>query len=776
MDEVLTGSIIQLLSNWDTGYTFGGKIYCDQTGKSYFFHKNELDNCNIRILEEGDVVEFRIGENDRGPCAVSVRKKYQSAKTAQEAVKITPGQHQNVELTHFNSDEIEIIKRLREALYITNGGGEFKINDSKYRYCLIKPTDDFRHMFQISREVIVVFSDYIAFEPRSLDAASYVHQHSREPLRLEKGFHILICHDDTVEEQLNVYLKDNAVNQIVVPFTYRELLGLKVNHDTVKEFITERFRKYLFDTDLFAVSTPIKDELFFFGRRDYVNDIVAKCKNSTHSGIFGLRRSGKTSMLYAVQKILEQQQYPTVLIPCESDLSSLGWKTALCKVILDVYKALEIDASKIDEGDYNSENATTYFEEDLDFALKGLSVPLTIMFDEIEAITFGVHYGENSENIWYDGHNFIKFWNTIKGYYTKNPRKVSILVAGTNPMINEASKIGEANLDNPMFRQLSEANQGTYLPAFSYEDTRNMVNTLGGYMGLKFDDYSVSQLVNDCGGHPYLMRIMCSFINKAVREDKMPRPGVVKKATFDKAEPKFEQSNEATGFFMMILNILTTSYPQEYQTLKILALSGDDIVSQIASQESLSHLIGYGLVECNNNNYAIKYSTITRFLRGEYKFERQGLSIEEQKNEISLRINDAEMKLRRLVKNQLKSSFGAQTAKERVLETMSMNRSISDRDYEKAERLSFKQLFDTSVNKMYVSILMGIILDNFDVFSKMFEPAGQNDVRQNLTVINSSRRCPDHSYDKDAENWSYDDFLQFRSAMNWLEEILADYE
>lgn len=82
-------------------------------------------------------------------------------------------------------------------------------------------------------------------------------------------------------------------------------------------------------------------------------------------------------------------------------------------------------------------------------------------------------------------------------------------------MINEIPVIGGTT--NPMFRQLSESNQGAYLPAFTYDDTKNMVNTLGGYMGMQFDEYTIGKLTSDCGGHPYLMRILCSFINKYIR-------------------------------------------------------------------------------------------------------------------------------------------------------------------------------------------------------------------------------------------------------------------
>ncbi len=745
-----------------------GFIYGDN-GVEYFFHKTSLTNCTIRQLEEGDCVEFECVTGHNGsPSADKVRKLFQAPEQTKMA---NPGIHPSVTLDHFNDDEKQIVLFLSTVFYVTSGGDEFQMGGSTYRYCLVKPTEYFQRTFQLFRELVVIFSDYVSFEPRSLDAVSSVYKKTTSKLRLDRGCHLFICHDQSVESKLTTLLKDSNLNQIVIPYTYHELLT-----NPKEATIRERFQKYLFDTDLFSMLAPIQNDVFFFGRRDFAQDIASKCKNNTHSGVFGLRRSGKTSLLYAVQNLLRQQSYPTVFIPCESDLNTLDWRTALCKVVLNVYQTLGMKTDVIREGNYRSQDTIIYFEKDMFACLKKVGLPVTIMFDEIEAITFGVGQGEDSKNIWYDGENFVNFWNVIKGYYSKYPKQLSILVAGTNPMINEVPDIGKQKTPNPMFRQLSESNQGAYLQAFTTNDTKNMVNTLGGYMGLSFDDFAVSKLTIDCGGHPYLMRILCSHINKYMRAAKIKRPAVVSKSIYEKAIPEFEKSSEAISFFWMILNILLTSYPKEYNILKILALEGDTVISQVQDPESLLHLIGYGLVEYNQNNYAIKFNTILRFLRGQYRFERQGLSIEEQKEEIQLRVNQAEMQLRKVVKNTLQSIRGTTQAKADVISAMSKNKAINVKDIEQAKQLTYAELFDASVNKMYFSLLETIILDNTLVFANVFEGYPQSKIRENLSIINLSRRCPDHSFTEDAKNWSWQMFEQFRASIIWLENILKKYE
>ena len=182
------------------------------------------------------------------------------------------------------------------------------------------------------------------------------------------------------------------------------------------------------------------------------------------------------------------------------------------------------------------------------------------------------------------------------------------------------------------------------------------------------------------------------------------------------------------------------------------------------------------MVEYNQNNYAIKYNTIAHFLCGEYRFERQGLSVEEQKEEIQLRINNAEMQLRTLVRNTLQSIKGKTKAKDIVIRAMQTHNSINQRDIDKAKLLTYQDLFDPSQNKMYFSLLKIIILDNLAEFKNIFEGQAESAIQKHFDAINYARRCPDHSYTEKSVNWSWDNFVEFRNGMIWLENIISEYQ
>ena len=161
---------------------------------------------------------------------------------------------------------------------------------------------------------------------------------------------------------------------------------------------------------------------------------------------------------------------------------------------------------------------------------------------------------------------------------------------------------------------------------------------------------------------------------------------------------------------------------------------------------------------------------------GKYKYERANLTIEEQKQEIQCRINIVEMSLRKLVKNTLATLMGVNKAKETVLNVMREHNAIQSYDITKASSLQYNELFDPSVNKIYFRVLSKIVINNFTLFSNIFEGTSMSELQADFDIINKARRVPDHSYTESSQNWTQNDFLQFRASISKIEEKLKDYE
>ena len=66
----------------DNGYGF---ITPEEGEKDVFFHANDVANEGFKELNEGDAVEFEMGESPKGPKATDVRPAGAAAAPAEEA-------------------------------------------------------------------------------------------------------------------------------------------------------------------------------------------------------------------------------------------------------------------------------------------------------------------------------------------------------------------------------------------------------------------------------------------------------------------------------------------------------------------------------------------------------------------------------------------------------------------------------------------------------------------------------------------------------------------
>jgi len=243
--------------------------------------------------------------------------------------RVTPGIHPQVRLGLLGNDEIQILNKISREWYVTAGGEEVKLGPtSKYRYILIKPTETYQEMFNLEREIVVVFSPYETFQPRTLDAIDSV-VGKFQALRMERICSVIISKDNLTEDKLKDLLKSDQEAQIIVPFSYSEMLAQNDPY-----FMRNRFKRHFYTRDLFAFESPLKKDLYFFGRNDLIHAISNRHKSNENSALFGLRKTGKTSVIFGVERSLSQTNDKTVFIDCQNPAFHLRrWNKALYYVI-----------------------------------------------------------------------------------------------------------------------------------------------------------------------------------------------------------------------------------------------------------------------------------------------------------------------------------------------------------------------------------------------------------------------------------------------------------
>lgn len=664
---------------------------------------------------------------------------------SRKAVAIQPGIHPKFAAEHFSTEESVILRKLSHEWLITSGA-PVQLASSRYVSFLMKPTNVFSEMFNIDREVIAVFSPYPRFEPRTLDAFDSA-QRKLSELRIESVCRVLISKDPEVETKIESLLKTDPEQPIVIPFTYEELTR---QYDDF--FVRNRFRSHFYTRDLFAFLSPLRKDLYFFGRSELIQEIVNRHRSGEHAGLFGLRKSGKTSIVYAIERHMAIRGEVFLSIDCESpSIHKLRWFELLEKLL---YEYKEVRRSKIHlrSGDkYTEKTAADSFAEDLLNIYRSMKArPILLLFDEIERISPRTA----SSSHWRNGEDFVYFWQTLRAFYQRNPEVLTYMLVGTNPSCVELPLI--AGHENPLFSSVPSQ----YVPPFTIEQVRGMVRRLGRYMGLQFDELIYAKLADDFGGHPFLIRQICSLIHRSATGD---RPARVDKALYERVRKEFTRT--AVDYLEMIVQVLQDWYPDEYDMLRFLAQGDEALFAQFAKDHEryTRHLVGYGLIERGPSGYAFKIETVREFLEASHRYERLNLTDEEKRSEISLRRNKAEQGLRRLVRNSLRTTYGKRKASERILAAIPESRKSHLNDYD------IDALLDPGASELYLSDLIHLIEREWDIFMNIFEME-KDETRVLLNAINRDGRPDAHAKSIDS-----DTFAQLRLHFKKLEGILDEW-
>lgn len=661
--------------------------------------------------------------------------------------KVWPGFNQNVRLTHFSQEEKNIINVLSKEWYVTNGGREIIIGPKiSYKYILIKPTDKYRELFNIEREIPVVFSSYDKFEPRTYDAFDQIYKEYQD-LRIEKIAGIVISKDNDICKTINSLTKSDEEHQVIIPFHYGEL------HDAMSDyFIVNRVKQFFYSRDLFAFQSALKKELYFFGRSALIHKIIDRHESHENSGLFGLRKTGKTSIVYGIKRVLDNKEIPSVYIDCQSPSFHMRhWNTALKYVINEIKKQNHIEAKLHEEQKYTLENAALCFEADIiKLQKKCCDKCFMLIFDEIEHITPYVA----SSTHWRNETDFVYFWQTLRSISQKHSSLFTYLIVGTNPYCIETVKI--KGIDNPIFDQIPPI----YIPSFSITQTKEMVEQLGGIMGLQFDESIYTKLTDDLGGHPFLIRKVCSMINSLV--DIKDRPVRIDPTLYSQAYKKFLSSE--LSYIEMILSVLNEYYRDEYDMLTFLAIDDIETFKNFANESPIytNHLIGYNIIDRNRNNFFFKIDAIKQYLANKNRYTVLHQTQEDKRKEISSRRNQIEPKLRIITRQVLSSQYGPVAARKQVLDILGDPRKTKYSTY------NLKDIFDANKCEIYWEDIRKIIEAHWEKFEHIFN-------RDRASFSTYMKTINTYRVDAHAKDIGDDEMQLFRVHIKKLEEYCDNF-
>lgn len=636
-----------------------------------------------------------------------------------------------------NEQERKILLALGRVFLITFVKVAF-FKSERYCYAFLKPPAELKEKYRLENEILVVVSGNTDFDARSFD---YVDKLLFEfQNRLDKLCVLFISQDRKLKSKIRNHTQQNPESRIIIPFSYFDFFA----KDSAN-VINHRLIEFFYGRDLFSFESPLQNDTYFYGRTETVQFFYDKYSSGENCGLFGLRKIGKTSVLFALKRYLLLRGETPVFIDCqEPSFHKRRWFECLEFIVQTLVASLgDIENADLQLNDnYDEKNGSMYFQEDLLKIYNVSKKRILIILDEIENITFEI----SPTSHWKSGDDFISFWQSIRSIFQKQNHVFSFLIAGVNPKAIETPLVN--NFDNPIYRMITP----TYLKFFDNRNVIEMVSSIGNYMGLDFDGEIFTYLTEDFGGHPFLIRQVCSRIH---HETSKNRPIKVAKYYYKEQRENFERYlNDYVG---LIIEVLRRWYPAEYNLVELLAI--DDYPSfeaEISKSEKLiEHLIGYNIVEKTNSKYHIRIAAIRRYIRENTKVTKALTKIEDKWKMVTEKRNSLEIELRKAIKLSIKLKFGTAKGKDEFLKVISSNGSRLD----KMNALSFDQLF-TDDAEIYFDDLRRYISNNWTDFGRVF---GDKQLFEIYMQLINKHRIDAHAKDLDGAT-----FNTLIMAIDWM--------
>ena len=430
-----------------------------------------------------------------------------------------------------------------------------------------------KESFGFNQELMLIYSPYPTLEPRTLQASEQFLEDDPARGRVEKLTLILLSEAPNSEEWVKSYLYSNHEHRLIVALDAKELRATAGDAWHIRKQIA----KQLFTRDLFDFRLPLENDTYFFGRENLLLDYRDAARRGENRGLFGLRKTGKTSFLFKLSRLLPKEEAHTLYYDCKSpSVRQLKWYELLEKIAYNI--AAKVGATFHPPTDHRR------FAEKFTELLSKIpeNIKILVILDEIEYIS---PYSIDDKH-WIT--EYLPFWQTIWAAQSVQ-RRISILIAGVNPSIVEVDRI--EGTQNPLFGIVPH----TFLGGLSLDEVRRMLRVLGKRMGLEFLEDAVTYMYLRYGGHPLLTRLAASFTHRRLAELNSDRP--YKISTTHLTTQEDARDAELTFYCRHVVSELRDFYPDEYSLLEWLSAGKTADYLEFANYpEYIRHLRAYGIV------------------------------------------------------------------------------------------------------------------------------------------------------------------------------------
>lgn len=324
---------------------------------------------------------------------------------------------------------------------------------------------------------------------------------------------------------------------VIIPISFAAVEQALIDEATSIGLLAQYAERYLPGADLFDDRNAIGDTLCFFGRGNLLHSLEEDLRRNQGIGLFGLRKSGKTSLL--LQLGFSMRQHPVVHIDLQPYGGKLRYGAELFNQILEELSKLvkkrtpsftpnsdlfnRFSEAGRDSVHRPASDLTTDFARQVRDLAKVLSEigyqrPILLFFDEIERIL--PTKADSRERV----EEFNAFFGVLRAL-SQEQRLLSILIADVHPDANRINLWSQASVpSNPLFSFFKEV----FVFPFSQEETTEMLSEIGKLMGVAFNEETLATIHRESGGHPFITRQLASLLCKKADKEKSDQGELIK--------------------------------------------------------------------------------------------------------------------------------------------------------------------------------------------------------------------------------------------------------
>jgi hypothetical protein len=365
-------------------------------------------------------------------------------------------------------------------------------------------------MFDAHAEIQLVYVEYNRIEPRLFEL---VQQRIRGNARLDPGLMLIA----SLDSQVGALTRRRRGEFAAIDFLLTDLGADSPD-------IRHRMSSVLTSVDHYDFSNPVRDPSGFFGRRAEFDQIIAAIERRQSVGIFGLRKTGKTSLMNFVSGHRREAGKPVIWL----DISGLTGADDFRSRVLEGVRGAAVGDGESGAalpklrtisrtGTLTSDVAAIRqnWLRDLEALAEYIGAPVELFIDEVDQLLPTRSYlGEKEAN------ELLIAVTQLRGMIqgARPGAEVVLVCAGVNPAIFERPLLPNGT-DNLLYKLV----RLSYLAPLARDEMADMVRDLGRRMGVRVRDHQVIDfLFAEYGGHALLTRKACSRAASERPRDEVP--------------------------------------------------------------------------------------------------------------------------------------------------------------------------------------------------------------------------------------------------------------